>query len=334
MLIHRIFRALITKNPYFRTSNFVYPKTEKYENADKTDLSLYVNRYMIGYTTVCLINILLTLNKYSLIMKIKTTLLAALSCLLFATSCQKSDDKKKDLYATNKAGERLVEKIDETIIEPHDTSFYSYYCEYNSDGAFKTIIETSIDADNWEGEQRIYSFKKQNNTLYLRDSSHEIYETSFELNKNGQIVLDRGWEGKDNYRLSYDPSGKYLHNVFKDDELLWTFEWKDDNIYNEEVTYIDQAHHSNIDWGAFFQSWRLHDWHLVVNEFLIELPSLGNWWAFSDGYFGNKCQGLPMEDYYNIYTYDYTEDGFVSAIYISGKSGERIKELHISYLKK
>ena len=269
-------------------------------------------------------------------MKIKTTLLAALSCLLFASSCQKSDDKKKDIYATNKAGERLVEKI--YSIYSADGGGYTdttlYLLAYNSDGSLKIITENhrSQDRGEYYTRQRIYSFKKQNNTLYLRDSSNEIYETSFELNKNGQIVLDRGWEGKDNYRLSYDPSGKYLHNVFKDDELLWTFEWKDGNIYNEEVTYIDQAHPSNIDWCAYFQTWRILQGE--PNEDLVDLSSICDFWGFSDGYLGNKCKGLPSEDkIHGVYTYDFTDDGFVSAIYISGTWGDK-REIHITYLKK
>ena len=251
-------------------------------------------------------------------MKLRTTLLAALGCLFaLATSCKDPDDNNKTQYATNKAGERLVEKI----IDDSDTICF----EYNSDGTLKTI-------KGYEGS-RIFSFEKRNNTLFMKDiDGDDIEETSFDLNANGLIILDRGWNGKYNYRLTYDESGKYLHNVFDGDELMWTFQWEDGNILNEEVTYIPtQSHPSNIDWCAYFQTWRIQK--NEENEDLVEVPSISLFWGFSEGYLGTKCKGLPAKDEnWGTYTYDYTEDGFISAIYTSNEWRKR--EIHVTYLKK
>ena len=251
-------------------------------------------------------------------MKLKTTLLAALGCLFaLATSCKDPDDNNKTQYATNKAGERLVEKI----IDDSDTICF----EYNSDGTLKTI-------KGYEGN-RIFSFEKRNNTLFMKDiDGNDIEETSFDLNANGLIILDRGWNGKYNYRLTYDESGKYLHNVFDGDKLIWTFQWEDGNIANKEVTYIPtQSHPSNIDWCAYFQTWRIQK--NEENEDLVEVPSISSFWGFSEGYLGNKCKGLPAKDEnWGTYTYDYTEDGFISAIYTSNEWRKR--EIHVTYLKK
>ena len=271
-------------------------------------------------------------------MKLRTTLLAALGGLLLASSCKDPDDNNKTQYATNKAGERLVEKISYIYSEDNYSDTVLQILAYNSDGSLKTITENhrSQDGENHYTRQRVYSFKKQNNTLYMRDSSDvdDIYETSFDLNTNGQIVLDRGWTGGDNFRLTYDENGKYLHNVFDGDDLLWTFQWEDGNILNEEVTYIpSQSHPSNLDWCAYFQTWRINK--TQENEDLVDLPSICLFWGFSEGYLGTKCKGLPSEDRYGTYTYEFTKDGFISAIYLTKKSNGKTESVHrIYYLKK
>ncbi|MCM1531501.1 MAG: hypothetical protein NC048_02445 [Bacteroides sp.] len=262
-------------------------------------------------------------------MKRMITLLATAGCLLFATSCNKDNDKKQ--FATNKAGERLVEKVEATQYNTADTTYFSYHFSYNSDGTLKTLTHY------WNSEDSKYhyvlSFEKKNNTLYMNRTDYDATNTiddetstSFDLNSKGLIVLDRGWEGKENFRLSYDESGKYLHSVFDGDELMWTFEWEDGNIFNDEVAYTTQSHPSNMDWCAFFQSWRHLDYyrHHDDNEDLVDLPSICLSWGFSEGYLGSKCQGLPSEDYECNYTYDFDEDGFVSAIYRSYKSTGKI----------
>lgn len=261
-------------------------------------------------------------------MKLRFTLPAVLmAALLLTTACGNGNDDNKDRYATNKAGERLVEKI-ESIYE--DGTIYNYYFTYNNDGTIQKIVEDSYDDDtDFECDRRIFSFEKKNNTLYLCDSSAEIYNTSFDLNKNGFIVLDRGYEGTEKYRFSYDESGKFLHNVFKNEELIRTFEWEEGNIVNDEVSYTDQPHRSNIDWCAYFQTWRRDR----IDEDLVDIPSICNFWGFSDGYLGNKCKSLPAEDKsHGLYTYDFTEDGFISAIYVSGEWSKC--EIHVTYLEK
>ncbi|MCM1041793.1 MAG: hypothetical protein NC396_05115 [Bacteroides sp.] len=242
-------------------------------------------------------------------MKRMITLLATAGCLLFATSCNKDNDKKQ--FATNKAGERLVEKV-EAVRYAHDTNYYSYLFTYNNDGSLKSFTHY------WNNDYYYtVSFEKKDNTLHMTQTDYDgetnaidgESSTSFDLNKYGFIVLDRGWEGTDNYRLSYDESGRYLHNVFDGDELIWTFEWEDGNIADEKIAFIRQSHPSNIDWSAFLQAWRTED-----NEALVALPSTCEFWGFSEGYLGNKCQGLPIESDDCKYTYDFNEDGFVSSI--------------------
>ena len=243
-------------------------------------------------------------------MKNKLTLLAAVGCLMLVPSCK--DPEEKTVYATNKAGERLVERID--YID-NNTISSGYLLEYNSDGTLKTIKEP-------EGN-RTYSFERRNNTLFTKNIvGDNIEESSFDLNEKGWIDLDRGWEGTDDYRLTYDNNG-YLHEVFKGEEPLYTFQWKEGNIVNEEVTYIPtQSHPSNIDWCAFFQSWRHRSAEMPsdkeYNSFLIDIFSIGSFWGFSEGYLGNKCKGLLSSDYNSTYTYDFDKDGFVSTIYING----------------
>ncbi|MBD5397838.1 hypothetical protein HDR62_06925 [bacterium] len=248
-------------------------------------------------------------------MRLKTTLLAAVGCLMLVPSCK--DPEEKTVYATNKAGERLVEKI---IAYSTDTVYF----KYNSDGTLKTI-------KGFEGENRILSFERKGNTLFMQDKEDDyIEESSFDLNEKGWIVLDRGWGGFSNFRFTYDDNG-YLHNVFKGEELLWTFEWKDGNIANEEVTYIPtQSNPSNIDWCAFFQSWR-HVETYDNTENLVDVASICLFWGFSEGYLGNKCKGLPLtkNNGRTNYSYDFDQDGFVSTIYING--APRYK---VSYLKR
>lgn len=248
-------------------------------------------------------------------MRLQTTLLAAVGCLMLATSCKKPEETTQ--YATNKAGERLVEKID--FLDDNNI-YHSCFLEYNSDGTLKAI-------KGYEGD---YIFEKKGTTLFMHEVDGEEAESSFDLNENGWIVLDRGWSGNSNFRLTYDDNG-YLHNIFRDEELLWTFEWEDGNIVNEEVTYIPtQSHPSNIDWCAFFQSWR----HVETDdntEYLVGAASICLFWGFSEGYLGNKCKGLPLtqNNGRTSYAYDFDEDGFVSTIYINGDPCYKV-----SYLKK
>ncbi|MCM1168539.1 MAG: hypothetical protein NC048_02770 [Bacteroides sp.] len=262
-------------------------------------------------------------------MKRMITLLATAGCLLFATSCNKDNDKQE--YATNKAGERLVEKIESVEYDGLDTSYHSYRFAYNGDGTFKNFtLDRKCFGPSWTdgffSDITTSSFEKKNNTLQLhqeclypdKDRDTEVHDETFDLNTNGFIAIDHGWDGTENYRLSYDESGKYLHNVFDGDELIWTFEWKDGNIVNSLSAYTNQPHPVNIDWGAFFQSWR----NDALNEDLVDLSSIRDFWAFSNGYLGNKCQGLLAEDSYYNYTYDFDADGFVSTIYTSPKSSE------------
>ncbi len=252
-------------------------------------------------------------------MKHKLTFLAALGCLFaltLTTSCNKPEEKT--VYATNKAGERLVERIDYVN---GDTITTSRRLAYNSDGTLKTIKEDNGD--------RIYSFERNGNTLFMRDEDDDITdETSFDLNEKGWIVLDRGWAGNKNYHLTYDANG-YLHDVFDGEELLWTFEWKEGNIVNEEVSYMPtQAKPSNIDWCALLQSWR-HNETYDNTENLVELPSICLFWGFSEGYLGNKCKGLVSKKNNSDYTYKFDEDGFLTTIYVDGEPAYRI-----TYLKK
>ena len=272
-------------------------------------------------------------------MKLKTTLLAALGCLFaLATSCKDPDDNNKTQYVTNKAGERLVEKISSiyTHDDYNDTIFEHLF--YNSDGSLKTIARNYTDEDRYS---RIYSFERKNTTLYMRDEERYlvdselqeiINETSFDLNENGLIILDRGWEGNNNYRLTYDESGKYLHNIFDGDEVVRSFQWEDGNIFNEEVTYIPQAHSSNMDWSEYFHTWSHYN---AENEILHNIPCISLFWGFSEGFLGNKCQGVPAEDGECNYTYEFTKDGFISAIYLTKKSNGKTASVHrIYYLKK
>lgn len=268
-------------------------------------------------------------------MKLKTTLLAALGCLFtLATSCKDPDDNNKTQYATNKAGERLVEKIKKiTIQDNNDTLSYSYHLEYNNDGTLKKITEFHDiqDGGSHYSDQRIYSFELKNNTLFFyakfidEEGTEEASET-FDLNKSGLITSTTNWDNEQ-FRLSYDETGKYLHNVFKEDELIWTFNWVDGNIFNERVKYIPQSHSSNIDWGAFFQTWRNDN-----NEDLVDISCIRQFWGFSDGYLGNKCKGLPFSFGSSNYTYDFTEDGFVSSIHVSNEW--ETETIQVTYLKK
>lgn len=256
-------------------------------------------------------------------MKLRLTLLTALGCLLLTTSCKDPEDNNS-LYATNKAGERLVEKI--TFNDSTSISF-----SYNSDGFIRKII-----GKEGNSALRTLSFEMINNTLYMTlsenyNESQYTAESSFDLNTNGFIVRERGWEGKDNYRLTYDESEKYLQKVFNGDELLWTFQWEDGNILNEEVTYTMQSHPSNIDWCAYFQTWRRSD---DATDVLLNMPSICEFWGFSGGYLGNKCMSLPIETGKYNYNYDFYGDGFVSTIYETSKFGEYSRKMQISYVKK
>ena len=246
-------------------------------------------------------------------MKMRLTLLAAMGCLMLATSCNKPEETTQ--YATNKAGERLVEKIT-SFYDDGETEVIRF--EYNSDGTLKKV---------YEGEG-VLSFERNNDTLQISEVwGDDIFNINCYLNKNGWIVLYRGWEDAHNYHLTYDAHG-YLHDVFEGDELLRTFEWKEGNIVNEEVTYIPtQSNPSNIDWCAFFQTWRRGE----LDENLIGLFPFSHFFGFSEGYLGNKCKGLPstMNNGRTNYSYDFDHDGFVSTIYVNGKPDYRI-----TYLKK
>ena len=69
-------------------------------------------------------------------MKNKLTLLAAVGCLFaLATSCKKPEEPAQ--YATNKAGERLVEKIT-SFYDDGETEVIRF--EYNSDGTLKKSL--------------------------------------------------------------------------------------------------------------------------------------------------------------------------------------------------
>ena len=253
-------------------------------------------------------------------MKMRLTLLAAVGCLMLATSCNKPEETTQ--YATNKAVERLVERIDDSswLTEDGSTNIHTTYFSYNSDGTLKAI-------KGYEGD---YIFEKKGNTLFMQRNinNNEIEESSFDLNEKGWIVLDRSWDGTGNYRLTYDGTGN-LHQVFDEDKLLRTFEWKEGNIVNEEVTYIPtQSNPSNIDWCAFFQSWRRD---IQDDENLVDVFSICFFWGFSEGYLGNKCKGLPltMNNGRTNYSYDFDQDGFVSTIYVNGDPCYKV-----SYLKK
>ncbi len=111
-------------------------------------------------------------------MKMRLTLLAALGCLFaltLTTSCNKPDEKTD--YATDKAGERLVERIDESWLnEDGSTETYTTYFSYNSDGSLKTIKEGN--------GNRIYSFERNGNTLLTQDIvGDNIEKSSFDLNE-------------------------------------------------------------------------------------------------------------------------------------------------------
>ena len=192
------------------------------------------------------------------------------------------------------------------------------YFKYNSDGTLKTL-------KGYEGD---YIFEKKGNTLFMHEVDGDEAESSVDLNEKGWIVLDRGWNGNRNYRLTYDADG-YLHEVFDEDNLLRTFEWEEGNIVNEEVTYIPtQSNPSNIDWCAFFQSWRRD---IQDDENLVDVFSICIFWGFSEGYLGNKCKGLPltMNNGRTNYSYDFDQDGFLSTIHINGHPAYQI-----TYLKK
>ncbi len=268
-------------------------------------------------------------------MKLKLTLLAALGCLLLATSCKDPDDKQTT-YATNKAGERLVEKILSIYVYDDYSDTVLEHLSYNSNGSLKAITRTSN-----EEYSRIFAFERKNTTIYMRDEEKFlldselqdiINETSFDLNENGLIILDRGWKGNKNYRLTYDESGKYLYNIFDGDEVIRSFKWEDGNIFNEEVTYTNQSHLSNMDWSEYFHTWRHYN---SENEPLHNIPCISLFWGFSEGFLGNKCQGIPAEDGEYNYTYEFTKDGFISAIYLTNKSNGKTASTHrIYYLKK
>lgn len=254
-------------------------------------------------------------------MKFKLTLWAAVGCLMLATSCKKPEETTQ--YATNKAGERLVEKITFTNSEFNDNDSIYLRFDYNTDGLLKTYTE------NYEaGYRRIWSYGKRDNILYLNiNDAGASSKTSFDLNEKGWIVLDRGWDGNQNYRLTYDANG-YLYQVFEEDKLLWTFEWEDDNIVNEETTYLPQSHPSNIDWGAVFGSWN------NSGGTLAGIVSINNRWGFLGGFLGNKCKGLPSEDKEANYVYEFDKDGFVSTVYRTMKNSNETDKWQVSYLKK
>ncbi len=244
--------------------------------------------------------------------------MAALGCLFaltLTTSCNKPEEKT--VYATNKAGERLVEKIT-YFYDDGENEITNF--KYNSDGTLKKIDDGEV----------ILSFERNNDTLQISEDLGDIINVNCYLNKNRWIVAYRGLEDSYNYRLTYDDNG-YLHDVFDGDELLRTFQWKEGNIVNEEVTYIPtNSNPSNIDWCAFFQTWRRYD----IDENLVGLFPLSHFFGFSDGYLGKKCQGLPSSDLNYTYNYDFTEDGFISTIYRISKTSTRTIKYQITYLKK
>lgn len=261
-------------------------------------------------------------------MKHMITFLVAAGCLLFATSCNKDNDKTE--YATNKAGERLVEKISYIRVNEGDIYSEDYLYSYNPDGTLE-----SYKAYQYDELATPILLSRENDTVYVRivqgnNTEDWSFECRWILNTAGLIVSELG-EDRD-FRLTYDESGKYLNSVFDGDELIWTFEWEDGNIANEEVSYISQPQHSNVDWGLFLQTWRINK--TQENEQLLDIAAICFPGAFYDGLIGHKCQGLPSEDYDSNFTYEFDEDGFVSVIHEISKRDGQTATYTVTYKKK
>lgn len=248
-------------------------------------------------------------------MKLRLTLLTALGCLLL-TSCKDPVDNN-NLYATNKAGERLVEKI--LYTSSYDDTVFTYFT-YSEDGTLASITNHNkfydSDIKDWVVSQDKISFERKSNTLHMYSTT--LYAkttvettTTFDLNEDGLIVIDRGWEADQNYRLTYDENNR-LQNVYRDDVLKKTFTWEDGNISDVGFQYINQPQQANIDWSAYFHNTESYDEG-------INTPSIDMSWAFScSGFLGEKNKDLLIvnrnQGREDIIEYQFDEEGFVSSI--------------------
>lgn len=261
-------------------------------------------------------------------MKRMITLLATAGCLLFATSCNKDNDKKQ--FATNKAGERLVEKI-EGIWSDGSTLTTSFF--YDATGIATKITEEYFDAEDNDHTTDIYAFKKQGDFLLCKRTINGDAGESWtcELSDKGFIITDNGWTGNEKYRLTYDGNDR-LQYVYKDNELKKTFLWENDNIADNKFRYIDQPKQSNIDWSAWAHNTESYDEG-------INTPSIDLAYMFScSGFLGKKNKGLLIfndaQGRDDRYEYEFDNEGFVSSITRTDSDGKDQGSFAITYLKR
>lgn len=272
-------------------------------------------------------------------MKLRFTLPTVLmATLLLATACRNGNNDNKDRYATNKAGERLVEKI-ESIYE-HNKESRSTLFSYNVNNIATRITEISpkLEEDGFRAEILTIEINQDSlfckivfDTNYPSSNLIEAESWSCHLNKKGFIDIDKGWTGSRNYRLSYDEND-YLQDVYKDDELLKTFKWEDGNISNPDFQYTDHSKQANMDWSAWNYNFQSYDEG-------INTPSLDVAWKFSiSGFLGTKNKDLLIsdnrDDHGYKYTYEFDKDGFVSIIKQYSEDGSLYCTSNITYLKK
>lgn len=283
-------------------------------------------------------------------MKLRFTLPAVLmAALLMATACGNGNDGNKDRYATNKAGERLVEKI---IITSNDDDWFEVdSITYNPDGTVKSLTRRDEDGD----KETLYIEKKNDLITFSGNGHNYTYQAKFTLDGNELVKhayyqsveapddeFPDGHKDSCTFDFVYDKNNQ-LRSIYKNDEIIREIEWANGNIKNwkeyddwdgseREYDYEDflpQSKHSNMDWGVYGLTMVL-DNQLYYTPYSL-LPS---------GYLGQKGKDLLLagsrgdggEGTYK-WDYDFDKDGYVSTIRVY-YGGELSWTQNITYLKK
>lgn len=288
-------------------------------------------------------------------MELRFTLPAVLmAALLLATACGNDNDDNKDRYATNKAGERLVEKIE--YINPSDSTEYGYdLYSYTTDGTVKSYIDYFQYYDGGLRQTKsITTIERRNNTItaitngfnYENNENEDLYSIdTLILNLNSKGLAISGFEkeinkyNQENISLNfiYTPNDQ-LQDIYHNDVLLGKFEWENGNIrsytpYEEDgnpyrtqnYQYEPQPNASNIDWCGYLG----YIWVARSGDASICL--------FSSGLLGKKNKDLISHyedgDIESSYSYEFDEDGYVSGVKVYS-DGKIKSHWIITYLKK
>ncbi|MCM1169541.1 MAG: hypothetical protein NC324_06345 [Bacteroides sp.] len=266
-------------------------------------------------------------------MKRMITLLATAGCLLFTTSCNKDNDKKQ--FATNKAGERLVEKIE--LIGQYTEDGHSWegrsstVFSYHKDGSIKQIIQH-------EGEDGIYdeyyTFETEGNTLfrYRHDNYDNTDDTAMlVLNEQGFAAIEKN-EKKGDYTFEYDETN-HLRKIHQNGNVVREFEWENGNLVLKNVEYTNTVQpNSNVDWAAYLTGFD-YDYDDSHSIRALRFPL--------DDIFGilgakNKHLISLQGDFSLVYEFD--ADGFISTIELIDHDEDASNRDHfvytISYLKR